>query len=98
MKKLWCLAVLMVIFGLSACGGGNYDGMDAVETEQEYLHLMEIDEEDYEEDKEIVVYEEPQFIPAPFSVEAAAYYLRRLEAAWDADDGELWACPFMYLL
>lgn len=99
MKKLWRFAVITAIFGLAACGEENYDEVDIVEAGQEYLYLVvngdesEVENKEDNEEVEAAVVEGPQFIPTPFSVEAAAYYLERLNAIWDADDGEMWGMP-----
>ena len=88
MKKLWCFAVLLAVFGLAACGGRNYDDADTVEDEWEYLYLEK--EDSKEDEEENIAYEEPQFVPPLFSIEGAAYLLERLQIMWDTDNGEMW--------
>lgn len=84
---------------LAACGAANeyaeYAGeLESVE-ETRYVEEIE-DEEDEAEEAGDLEANEPIVLPwdeSTMTLEEAAYYLARLQAIWNADDGQMWGVP-----
>lgn len=109
MRKLQQLFILLVVALMAtSCGGGNGGEQEIeVEQEQHYLYLEKNSNNEYEfeeddECKEQIVDAEAARLAAiralpwdetTLTPEAAAFYFARMEAAWDADGGEMWGVP-----
>ena len=94
MNRLKYFVLLAAAVVLAACGADN--GYAEYADELEYVEEAEYVEEIEDDETEDLGATRPVELPwneTSLSLEEAAYYLARLQAMWDADNGEMWGVP-----